>query len=124
MNRVAVVVLFLALTGIGFPQTDEPGSKDHPEISCMPEFYITGYKESEFDGVSFPVTQNGEQTEERIEGRLIRIEYERGDRGPAASRLQILRNLQNAARRGWAGVGRLYRRPGIRSHNAPAPRGR
>lgn len=53
--------------------------------------------ESAFDGFNFPVTQGGKQAQ-RVEGRFIRIDYEREDKGTAVNRLQIVRNLQNAAR--------------------------
>jgi outer membrane protein OmpA-like peptidoglycan-associated protein len=100
MSRTATVVLALLFTtvSLAFAQKDEPRSKDYPGISRMPRFFIAGYNESAFDGYNFPVTQNGSQTEQRIEGRFIRIDYEREDKGPAVSRLQIVRNLQNAAR--------------------------
>lgn len=100
MSRAATYALVLIFTvvSLAFAQKDEPGSKDYPGISRMPGFFIAGYNESAFDGFSFPVTQNGKQAEQRIEGRFIRIDYEREDKGTAVSRLQILRNLQNAAR--------------------------
>jgi hypothetical protein len=100
MNRVIIFVLLMAFitAGVAFAQKDEPGSKDYPGISRMPGFFIAGYKDSKFEGFKFPVTQNGKKTEEQIEGRLVKIEYERPDSGAAVSRLQIIRNLQNAAR--------------------------
>ncbi len=100
MSRVTTVVLVLVFTtvSLAFAQKDEPGSKDYSGISRMPGFFIAGYNESAFDGFNFPLTQNGKQAEQRIEGRFIRIDYEREDKGPAVSRLQIVRNLQNAAR--------------------------
>jgi hypothetical protein len=46
--------LILLFTGQVFSQTpDVKGSKDHPLLTRMPDFYISGYKDTEFDSHKF-----------------------------------------------------------------------
>ncbi len=93
-----VFLLAFAMVPLVLAQSDLPGSRDYPAISRMPGYFINNYKETEFDSVKFPVTQNGQRTEQEIEGRTIKIEYRLKDNAPAASMLQIIRNFQDAAR--------------------------
>jgi OOP family OmpA-OmpF porin len=97
--RMAVVVLFAVLiVPFALGQSDTPQSKDYPGITRMPNFYIYQYNDSQFDSVKFPVTQSGKKTEQTIEGHTIKIQYVQKENTPATSTLQIVRNLQNAAR--------------------------
>lgn len=64
----------------------------------MPNFYIYDYTDTQFDSVTFAVSEKGKKTERVIEGRTIKIQYVQKENMPASSTLQIIRNLQNAAR--------------------------
>lgn len=44
------------------------------------------------------VSEEGEKTERAIEDRTIKIQYEQKGNKPVSSMLQVIRNLQNAAR--------------------------
>jgi len=97
---IPIVVMFvLVLSGsCAFAQTDKPGSKDYPGITRMPGYYITDYKESQFDSFSFKVTEGGKEKEQPVEGRRYDLRYGLTKNATAASALQIVRNYQNAAR--------------------------
>ncbi len=98
LTRIAVLLFTFTIATLVSAQTDQPGSKDYPGISRMPGFYISDYKEAGFDSFKFPVAQKGERAEQQIEGRLVKISYERLENAAPVSRLQVVRNLQNAAR--------------------------
>lgn len=101
MRRKAGTVLVLLspvlLLGIASAQRqDAEGSKDHPTLSRMPNFYIYQYDEKEFDRHEF-------QTSDRmvaIEGHYYSIVYYLQDNSPKTpSNLQIIRNFENAIRK-------------------------
>jgi OOP family OmpA-OmpF porin len=101
MKRKAGTVLVLLspvlLLGIASAQRqDTEGSKDHPILSRMPNFYIYQYDEKEFDRYEF-------QTSDRkvaIEGHYYSIVYYLQDNSPKTpSNLQIIRNFENAIKK-------------------------
>jgi OmpA-OmpF porin, OOP family len=53
-------------------EQDEPGSEDHPLLSRMKNYYISGYKESKFDSYTF---YDAQDKKHEIEGRKWEIEY-------------------------------------------------
>ncbi len=65
----------------------------------MPDYFIYGYVESPFDGMQFPVIQNGKRINERVEGHTIKFTYMiKNGVAPVPSALQIVRNYQNAVK--------------------------
>jgi outer membrane protein OmpA-like peptidoglycan-associated protein len=97
-RTLLVALAALTLSSIAFGQADRAGSKDYPGITRMPGFFIDGYSDVQFDSATFTVTLNGKKTRQAIEGRTIKIPYYRKRDTPGVSDLQIIRNLQNAAR--------------------------
>ena len=93
---VALAAFTVASTAFG--QTDKSGSQDYPGITRMPGMYIYGYSDMQFDSAVFRVTQNGKKTDQTIEGRKVVIDYEPQKGTAPVSKLQIIRNLQNAVR--------------------------
>ena len=79
-----------------YSHTDKPGSKDHPIFTRMPNFFISSYKEYEFDAHEFESTKEGKVT---IEGHKYSISYvlQPGAKNPSA--LQIIRNHGNAIKK-------------------------
>ncbi|NLH11280.1 MAG: OmpA family protein [Holophagae bacterium] len=73
-------------------EQDVEGSKDHPLLSRMPGYYISQYEQSEFASHAFLVSGK----EIQVEGRLTRILYSTQPGAKEPSRLQILRNYENA----------------------------
>ena len=93
---VALAAFTVASTAFG--QTDKSGSQDYPGITRMPGMYIYGYSDMQFDSAVFRVTQNGKKSDQTIEGRKVVIDYEPKQGTAPVSKLQIIRNLQNAVR--------------------------
>jgi OmpA-OmpF porin, OOP family len=75
---------------------DIKGSKDHPLISRMPDFHITGYKDTEFDSYKFI---NEDKKPEIIEGHKYFIEYNLNPGAAEPGELKIRRNVQDALKK-------------------------
>jgi len=99
--------VFLLVANIAFAQEDVPGSKDHPLLTRMSNFYISDYEEKDFDHADFKNPQ-GENIE--VEGHKYHIEYDIKKEKKAPSELQILRNYENAIKK--IGGSTVYEVPG------------
>ncbi len=99
MKKTILLIFFLTLGFFGGTNIcwagdkDRPGSKDHPILTRMPNFFIDDYKEKEFDQYNFKGKQGEKLT---VEGRKVYIDYgvKSGEKIP--SELQIIRNHTNA----------------------------
>jgi outer membrane protein OmpA-like peptidoglycan-associated protein len=89
---LVMVTLLLISAGIGYAQ-DDPGCKDHPLLSRMPNFYIDSCEEKEFDQYQFKDSQENWVT---VEGTYYFIKYALKGGAKAPSELQIVRNYTNA----------------------------
>lgn len=109
IGKVMFGILFglLFTAGLALAQEDMPGSKDHPLLTRMPDFYISGYEYKEFDQADF-LNDKGEDI--KIEGQKYHIEYEIMEEKKAPSELQILRNYENAIKK--IGGSTVYEAPG------------
>jgi len=109
IGKVMFGILFglLFTAGLALAQEDMPGSKDHPLLTRMPDFYISGYEYKEFDQSDF-LNDKGEDI--KIEGQKYHIEYEIMEEKKAPSELQILRNYENAIKK--IGGSTVYEAPG------------
>jgi OmpA-OmpF porin, OOP family len=86
-------LLPLAFAGIGMAQKpDAKGSKDHPLLTRMPNYYIYSYSEHEFDQEDVRI----EDKTVSVEGRKYEIQYALNDGINPPSRLQVMRNYENA----------------------------
>jgi OOP family OmpA-OmpF porin len=94
-----ILALFLVLSGVGVSMAGEPdvkGSKDHPLLSRMPDFHITGYKYNDFDSYKF----NGEgKNRVEVEGHKYYIEYKLDKGATEPGELKIRRNIQDALKK-------------------------
>jgi OOP family OmpA-OmpF porin len=96
---VIIAVLFLLLPGGLFSQAstqDIKGSKDHPMISRMPDFWISEYKESEYDSYKFFGANSKPIV---IEGRKYSILYKLKNGASDPGALKIVRNHQDALKK-------------------------
>jgi OOP family OmpA-OmpF porin len=91
-----ILFIYILTMGIALAQTDVPGSKDHPLITRMPDYYISQYNVSEFAGFD-PTVIGGEDV--HWEGKVYSYEYSRKDGGRSISVLQIVRNYETAIKR-------------------------
>jgi hypothetical protein len=101
MKRVILVIfsLFFLLTakGLSIPQNqDVKGSKDHPLISRMPDFWISEYKENEFDSYKFI---SGDKKSLIVEGHKYSILYKLNSGASDPGALKIMRNMQDALKK-------------------------
>jgi OOP family OmpA-OmpF porin len=95
MRRLALTLLCLAVAAPVFAQDDEPGSKDHPTVPRIANYFINNYEATDFDKVEFPI---GEDKYQNVEGRHWKIDYSIKDGQRHQSPLAIIRNYQNAFR--------------------------
>jgi outer membrane protein OmpA-like peptidoglycan-associated protein len=98
MKRISYIlpsILFISFltVRITLAQTDVQGSKDHPLITRMPDYYISKYKVSEFAGFD-PTVVGGKDV--HWEGKVYSYGYSRKEGGRPISMLQIVRNYQTA----------------------------
>lgn len=97
MTRTIFILLgILCLTlPVLAQQKDDPGCKDHPLFTRMPDYWIRGCVHKEFDAFAF---RNDQGKTTSVEGEFWRISYyPQASRTTKASELQILRNYENAA---------------------------
>ncbi|MBI5896157.1 MAG: hypothetical protein HZB24_09210, partial [Desulfobacterales bacterium] len=91
--------LFFVMAAFGISvaaEVDVKGSKDHPMLSRMPDFFISGYKYTEFDSHRFN-DQNKKTT--TVEGQKYFIEYHLKTGAVAPGELKIRRNIQDAMKK-------------------------
>jgi OmpA-OmpF porin, OOP family len=108
MKQIALAALLatfsMSLTALA--SQDVENCKDHPLFNRLPGFYITHCESSQFDLRRFPkgplVERAGETSAAAVdvEGPVWKIGYELQDGATKPSPLQIMRNFQNATRRG------------------------
>lgn len=96
--RVFAGLIVLTTVPFTFGQADIEGSKDYPDISRMPGYYIAEYKETAFDSHSFTVREGGKEKEQPVEGHRYDFRFNLKDNVTPPSQLQVVRNYQNAAR--------------------------
>jgi outer membrane protein OmpA-like peptidoglycan-associated protein len=101
MKNVIIVIfsLFLLITVKGLsqaPQQDIKGSKDHPMLTRMPDFYISDYKDAEFDSYKFI---GGDKQPVIIEGHKYFIGYRLKSGTPEPGELKIRKNVQDALKK-------------------------
>jgi OOP family OmpA-OmpF porin len=101
MKNVMAIIFSLGilLTGQGFSmQADQDikGSKDHPLLTRMPGFHITGYKDTEFDSFRFLIQ---DKTPEVVEGHKYYLQYNLNSGVAEPGELKIRRNVQDALKK-------------------------
>ena len=101
MKRIACILLSAAclallFLGVARAEQDVKGSKDHPLFNRMPGFYISQYEEKEFDSHTF---RDAKLAEQNVEGHLFFIAYDLKTGAKEPTRVQILRNYENAIKK-------------------------
>jgi OmpA-OmpF porin, OOP family len=101
MKKVMAVIfsLFFMLAGFGLSiaaDQDVKGSKDHPLLSRMPNFYISGYKDTKFDSHKF-IDQDKKPIS--IEGHKYYFQYNLSKGAAEPGELKIRRNIQDALKK-------------------------
>jgi OmpA-OmpF porin, OOP family len=100
--KKSIVVFFamfflMTLKGLSqAPQQDIKGGKDHPMISRMPDFWISEYKENEFDSYKFI---GADKKPLIIEGHKYSILYKLNSGASDPGALKVMRNFQDALKK-------------------------
>jgi outer membrane protein OmpA-like peptidoglycan-associated protein len=101
MKKTTSLIFILSLILFHFHtaiagEADVKGSKDHPLLSRMPDFHISGYKFTDFDSHRF-----NDQTQKyvTVEGRKYYIEYKLNKGAVEPGELKIRRNIQEALKK-------------------------
>jgi hypothetical protein len=94
LSLFAAVALWLVASPSFGQNQDLEGSKDHPAIPRMANFFIANYEDVDFGAHEFPMPNDQSKN---VEGHYWRIEYylKEGARKPSA--LETRRNYQSAA---------------------------
>ena len=99
LRGATILFAMLLLAPSAFAQSDREGCKDYPGISRMPSFYLDKCEIKQFDSANFPVGPKGKEVDQPQEGRYFQFGYFLREKTLSVSMLQIIRNLQNAARK-------------------------
>lgn len=94
----AAFVLLLALVGAAETdaQKDVEGSQDHPLLTRMPGYYLSGYDVKDFDSSENAYVSGPEG---RWEGKRTQLDYAVKEGAKQVSMTQIARNYENALRK-------------------------
>jgi OmpA-OmpF porin, OOP family len=96
ITRFTIICIVLLSTSSLYAQPDLKGSKDHPLLSRMDNFHISGYRDSEFDSYKFI---GADKKAAPVEGHLYYIEYRLNTGLPEPGELKLRRNVQDALKR-------------------------
>jgi outer membrane protein OmpA-like peptidoglycan-associated protein len=101
MKKVTIVIfsLLFLIPVTGFSQgaqQDIKGSKDHPLLSRMPDFWISDYKEAEFESYRFT---GADKKPVEIEGHKYYIIYRLKSGLQEPGELKLRRNVQDALKK-------------------------
>ncbi len=93
---IGLVGIALACVAAPCWAQDAAGSQDHPLFNRMPGYEIHRYEEKTFDSLPFHVVGGKEV---QVEGRTFEIHYSLKSGAKEPSRVEILRNYENAVTR-------------------------
>jgi OmpA-OmpF porin, OOP family len=91
-----ILLISFLIMRVALAQTDVEGSKDHPLITRMPDYYISDYTVSEF-GAYDPTVIGGSDV--HWEGKVYSFAYTRKESARPYSMLQIVRNYEAAVKK-------------------------
>lgn len=101
MRKATGVIFTLVLLLAGFApalaaEQDVKGSKDHPLLTRMPDFFVAEYKETEFDSHKFI---GADKKPVSIEGHKYSLVYRLQKGAAEPGELKIRRNIQDALKK-------------------------
>jgi OmpA-OmpF porin, OOP family len=115
MKRLGMSLLALCALPLAAGAEDAEGCKDHPLFNRLPGYSISSCQSSQFDLRRFPrgairEDRDGNQVAEsvEVEGPVVHLVYYIDEGRQKASPLQIMRNFENAAKRGGGTVEGTY----------------
>jgi OmpA-OmpF porin, OOP family len=100
MNKVFAAVLCIisvfAFSNAFAVQQDRKGSADHPLLTRMPDFYIDGYTDTDFDQAKFLVKEGDKANWVTVEGHKYYIQYNLKQGAKSPGELKVVRNIEAA----------------------------
>jgi outer membrane protein OmpA-like peptidoglycan-associated protein len=96
MKRLLFTLVLFAAAGALAQEPDAEGCKDHPLFNRMPGYRIQRCEETDFEAHEF---RDAKLNAINVEGRVFHIRYALQPGAKEPSRLQVLRNYENAATR-------------------------
>lgn len=90
-----IMIIFIGAYSVIWGQEDVKGSKDHPLLTRMDNYYISGYEEFEYDSHEF---YDADDNEYIVEGRKWVIEYTIKEGFEPPGQLNVEKNYINAVR--------------------------
>jgi OmpA-OmpF porin, OOP family len=101
MKKITTLIFITLITLSCFPflvsgEPDVKDSKDHPMISRMPDFYISGYKYADYDSYKF-IDQDKKPVV--VEGSKYYFQYNLNKGATEPGELKIRRNIQEALKK-------------------------
>jgi len=100
MRKPVIVTVILLLTVFSYgislaAKPDVKGSKDHPVVSRIPNFYISSYMDFEYNQFEFPLNRR----KETVSGRTYIMTYKQQKGAPTMSTFQKVQNYTNAIKK-------------------------
>jgi OOP family OmpA-OmpF porin len=100
MKKVIAVMLCMLFVLVGlsisYAENDRQGSKDHPLLTRMPDFYINYYEDKDFDKHEFTVQDGKKISKVSVEGHKYFIQYTLSQGAKQPGELKVVRNVQTA----------------------------
>jgi OmpA-OmpF porin, OOP family len=100
MNKFFTVLFWMLSMLVGLnvsaAENDLKGSKDHPLLTRMPDFYINEYSDKDFDKYEFFVRNGDKVSRIPVEGHKYYIGYKLFSGAKQPGDLKVVRNIQNA----------------------------
>jgi len=100
MNKVIAVILCMLFVLVGVnvsaAEKDIKGSKDHPMLTRIPDFFINVYEDKDFDKHEFLVQNDKKVSRVSVEGHKYYIQYNLNQGAKQPGDLKIVRNIENA----------------------------
>ncbi len=94
---ISSLIILVSFNGLSqAPQQDIKGSKDHPLLTRMPDFFISDYKDTDFESFKFI---GADKKPVGIEGHKYYIGYRLITGKPEPGELKIRRNIQDALKK-------------------------
>ncbi|MGC3999454.1 MAG: OmpA family protein [Anaeromyxobacter sp.] len=98
MRPILALLFLLPSLPLAAPQPDAPGCQDPALFTRLPDYRIYRCKDMQFDGHKMKVGDARKPTVEQVEGHLTQTIYQWTGTGARPSRLQVIRNYQNAGK--------------------------
>jgi OmpA-OmpF porin, OOP family len=103
MNKFFTVLVCMLSMSFGqnvfAVEQDMQGSKDHPLLTRMPDFFINEYSDKNFDKYDFFVKNGSTVSRDPIEGHKYYIGYKLKQGAQQPGDLKVVRNIQDALKK-------------------------